>query len=605
MSYILGISAFYHDSAATLIKDGNIIGAVQEERFTRIKNDENFPTNSIEYLLAHAGIKLTNIDFIVFYEKPFLKFNRLIEIYLAFAPSGFLQFLKSMPIWIKQKLFQKNMIIDKLREIDTNFDKDSNILFSEHHLSHAASAFYPSPFKEAIILTLDAVGEWTTTSIAIGNQSRIDMKSEIRYPHSIGLLYSAFTYYCGFKVNEGEYKLMGLAPYGNPKYKDLIYKYLLTQYDDGSFKLNLKYFDFHTGLKMVNNNFCKLFQNPVRKPEEEISQFYMDIASSIQIVLEEVVIKICKSIKKDYGIENLCLAGGVALNCVANGKIAQEKIFKNIWIQPASGDAGGSLGAALAVHYNHLNLERKTGLDSKISKDGMKGSYLGPSYSNQEIGLFLKNNCKNFEYIEDEVLLNKVAKLISEKKVVGWFAGRMEFGPRALGARSILADPRGEEMQSIINKKIKFREGFRPFAPIIKEESLNEWFDTDQSNKYMLMVSKLKKNKQIHSNENQLKTGFEKLSIKRSDVPAVTHVDFSARAQSIDEKFNPRLYKLINEFEKITNIPMLVNTSFNIRDEPIVLSYEDAYRCFLYTDLDYLVLENYFISKEDQFDKID
>ena len=603
MSYILGISAFYHDSAATLLKNGDIIGAVQEERFTRIKNDENFPTNSIEYLLDHAGIKLANIDYVVFYEKPFLKFNRLIEVYLAFAPNGLLQFLKSMPIWIKQKLFQKNIIENKLREIDKDFNTENKILFSEHHLSHAASAFYPSPFNRAIILTLDAVGEWTTTSIAIGNHDKIDMKSEIRYPHSIGLLYSAFTYYCGFKVNEGEYKLMGLAPYGSPKYRELIYKNLITQYEDGSFKLNLKYFDFHTGLKMVNNNFCKLFKNNARKPEDEISQFYMDVASSIQLVLEEVVIKICRNIKKEYDIENLCLAGGVALNCVANGKIAQEKIFKNIWIQPAAGDAGGSLGAALAVHYNYLNQRRESALREEISNDSMKGSYLGPSYSNDEIELFLKNNCKNYEYMEDPILINKVAKLISEKKVVGWFAGRMEFGPRALGARSILADPRGVDMQSIINKKIKFREGFRPFAPIIKEESLNEWFDTEQSNKYMLMVSKLKKDKQIHSNESQL-NGFDKLAIKRSDVPAITHVDFSARAQSITEKFNPRLYKLISEFEKITKIPMLVNTSFNIRDEPIVRSYKDAYRCFLYTDLDFLVLENYIISKEDQFAEV-
>ena len=596
MTSILGISAFYHDSAAALIIDGDIIAAAQEERFSRKKHDARYPFNAIRYVLSEGKINLNEVDHIVFFEKPFLKFERLLETYMAFAPRGFKSFSLSMPIWLREKLFQKKFLFDNLKLLDQKFKDINKIKFSEHHYSHAASAFYPSPFKEAVILTLDGVGEWATTAVAVGNKNEIKILKEIHFPHSLGLLYSAFTYYTGFKVNSGEYKVMGLAPYGKPKYKDLILKELIDLKEDGSFKLNMKYFNYATGLTMTNDKFSKLFNHAVRDPKKDLlTNFHMDIASSIQAVTEEVVLRLTKNISKEYNIKNLCLAGGVALNCVANGKILKEKYFDNIWIQPAAGDAGGSLGAALAYWYHELKNPRKD------YKDKMKGAYLGPKYNNDQIEKKLTELKANFNKKTSNEVSLIIAEELSKSKTVGWFQGRMEFGPRALGGRSILADPRSEKMQKELNLKIKFRESFRPFAPSVLREEVKNWFEIDYDSPYMLLVSNVKKDKQISMSENEKKLfGINKLNIKRSSIPAVTHVDYSARIQTVHKETNLKYYNLINEFKKITNCPVLVNTSFNVRGEPIVCSIEDAFNCFMGTNLDILVIENFLLFKNDQ-----
>jgi len=591
---ILGISAFYHDSAAAIIVDGNIIAAAQEERFSRKKHDASYPSNAIKYVLEESKLDLKEIDHIVFFEKPFLKFERLLETYMAFAPRGFKSFSLSMPLWLREKLFQKKFLFDKLKEQDSKFKDINKIKFSEHHYSHAASAFYPSPFDEAVILTLDGVGEWATTTVAIGKKNKLEIIKEIHFPHSLGLLYSAFTYYTGFKVNSGEYKLMGLAPYGKPIYKDVIKEKLLDLKNDGSFKLNMKYFNYTTGLTMTNQKFSKLFDHPVRDSKKDLlTQFHMDIAASIQTVTEEIFLKITKNISQEYKIKNLCLAGGVALNCVANGKIHNEKFFDNIWIQPAAGDAGGSLGAALAYWYHELEKPRIE------FKDQMKGSYLGPKFENETIEIKLKSLKANYKKHSPKDLLLLTANELANEKTVGWFQGRMEFGPRALGGRSILADPRSEKMQKELNLKIKFRESFRPFAPSVLREDLNEWFELDGDSPYMLLVSEVKKDKQIKmKKEDENLFGIDKLNIKRSSIPAITHVDYSARIQTVHKETNSRYYDLIKEFKKITNCPVLVNTSFNVRGEPIVCSIEDAFNCFMGTNLDILVIEDFILYKD-------
>tara|TARA_A100001011_G_scaffold400828_1_gene519493 strand:- start:7967 stop:9808 length:1842 start_codon:yes stop_codon:yes gene_type:complete len=595
---ILGISAFYHDSAAALIVDGKIISAAQEERFSRKKHDPRYPVNAIQFVLDNSKIKLSEVDYIVFFEKPFLKFERLLETYLAFAPRGFKSFSMAMPIWLREKLFQKKFLFDNLKQHDKNFKDINKIHFSEHHYSHAASAFYPSPFKEAVILTLDGVGEWATTTVAIGKENQINMIKEIHFPHSIGLLYSAFTYYTGFKVNSGEYKVMGLAPYGQPKYKDLILKELIHLKEDGSFRLNMKYFNYATGLTMTNKKFSKLFGQKVRNPEKDLlTQFHMDIAASIQAVTEEIVIKLTDSICKETKIKNLCMAGGVALNCVANGKVLKKNMFENIWFQPAAGDAGGSLGAALAFWHQELGKKREISSNG----DDMKGSYLGPSFNDTQVENTLKSLGAKFEKQNEENLINIIANDLKNQKTVGWFQGRMEFGPRALGARSIIADPRSEKMQKKLNLKVKFRESFRPFAPSILREDLNNWFDLNYDSPYMLLVSDVKKNIQIPMNEKDKKLfGIDKLNVKRSSIPAVTHVDYSARVQTVHKETNPKYHKLINKFKDITGCPLLVNTSFNVRGEPIVCSVEDAYRCFMGTNLDVLVCGNFILYKDKQ-----
>ncbi len=600
MTSILGISAFYHDSAAALVVDGKIISAAQEERFSRKKHDARYPVNAINYILKDSGFKLDDIDHIVFFEKPFLKFERLLETYLAFAPKGFRSFSLSMPIWLREKLFQKKFLFDKLKQHDKNFKDIEKIKFSEHHYSHAASAFYPSPFQEAIVLTLDGVGEWATTTIAIGKKNNLKILKEIHFPHSLGLLYSAFTYYTGFKVNSGEYKVMGLAPYGLPKYKNLILEKLIDLKNDGSFRLNMKYFNYATGLTMTNKNFSNLFGEPVRDPtKDRLTQFHMDIAASIQAVTEEIILKITKSLSEEYKIKNLCLAGGVALNCVANGKILKEKIFDHIWIQPAAGDAGGSLGAALAYWYHELNKPRK------IFKDQMLGSYLGPKYEDKEIEKILNQLGANYKKISYEELISTTAKELANDKTVGWFQGRMEFGPRALGGRSILADPRSNKMQKQLNLKIKFRESFRPFAPSVLREDVSDWFELDHDSPYMLLVSEVKKSKQIKMSDNDKKLfGIEKLNITRSLIPAITHVDYSARIQTVHKETNPKYHDLLSEFKKITECPVLVNTSFNVRGEPIVCSIEDAFNCFMGTNLDILSVENFLLYKKDQDSKL-
>ena len=598
MTSILGISAFYHDSAAALIIDGKIVSAAQEERFSRKKHDPRYPYNAVQFVLNYSNLKLSEIDHIVFFEKPFLKFERLLETYLAFAPEGFASFSMSMPIWLREKLFQKKFLFDQLKRHDKNFKDINKINFSEHHYSHAASAFYPSPFKEAIILTLDGVGEWATTTVAVGRENRITMLKEIHFPHSIGLLYSAFTYYIGFKVNSGEYKVMGLAPYGLPKYKDLILKEIIDLKDDGSFRLNMKYFNYATGLTMTNKKFSKLFGEKVRDPDKELlTQFHMDIAASIQAVTEEIVIRLTTSISKETQIKNLCMAGGVALNCVANGKILKKNIFDDIWLQPAAGDAGGSLGAALAFWYQELGNKRK------VPKNGdeMKGSYLGPSFNEDEIKNTLDNLGAKYEKQNEENLIITIANELKKEKTIGWFQGRMEFGPRALGARSIIADPRSDKMQKELNLKVKFRESFRPFAPSVLAEEVSDWFDLNTDSPYMLLVANVKKNIQIPMNERDQKLfGIEKLNIKRSSIPAVTHIDYSARIQTVHQETNQRYYKLLKKFKEITGCPLLVNTSFNVRGEPIVCSIEDSFRCFMGTNLDILVCENFILYKEKQ-----
>ena len=596
MKSILGISAFYHDSAACIIKNGKIIAAAQEERFTRKKHDPSYPHNAIEFVLEFANLKLNDVDQIVFFEKPFLKFERLLETYVAFAPKGFISFAKAMPLWIKEKLFQKNYLFNKLKEHDKNFKSDENIFFSDHHLSHAASAFFPSPFSEAIVLTADGVGEWATTTVAVGKDNNLEIKKEIHFPHSLGLLYSAFTYYTGFKVNSGEYKLMGLAPYGNPIYEDKI-EQLIDIKEDGTFRLDQSYFNYSTGLTMVNEKFNNLFGQKARNPQnEKITQFHMDIAASIQIVTEKIMIKLAKAVRKEFNIKNLCLAGGVALNCVANGKILKEKIFDNIWIQPAAGDAGGSLGAALALW--HIENGNKRVINSN---DAMNGSYLGSEFSQADIERELKDAGANYVTLKYEDLINKTSDLLSNEKAIGWFQGRMEFGPRALGCRSILGDPRSEKMQKNLNLKVKYRESFRPFAPSVLKDDLSKWFDLDVDSPYMLLVANINESKKIEMTNDQKKLfGIEKLNIKRSEIPAVTHVDYSSRIQTVNKKTNPRYYDLISKFKEKTGCPVIVNTSFNVRGEPIVNSPKDAYNCFMGTELDYLIIGNCILDKNKQ-----
>ena len=596
MVKILGISCFYHDSAAALIENENIIAAAQEERFTRKKHDESFPKNAINFVLNYSKSKLDEIDYIVFYEKPFLKFERLLETHIAFSPWGFKSFAASMPIWLREKLFQKDLILRELKKIDNNFKNISKIKFSEHHLSHAASAFYPSPFKESAILTLDGVGEWTTTSFGYGDSEKIQIDSELNFPHSLGLLYSAVTYYLGFKVNSGEYKVMGLAPYGEPKFKDLILGNLVDVKDDGSFKLNMNFFDFASGLKMTNKKFSNLFGRKEREPEsEKLDQFHMDVAASIQAVTEEIVLKICRYIKNKYQMNNLCLSGGVALNCVANGKILDQKIFDNIWIQPASGDAGGALGAALAYYYLELkNIKKNT-------FDNMQGSLLGPKFDDNEIKKKLLELDAVFIQSDEQEMIKVVTDELIQEKAVGWFQGRMEYGPRALGSRSIIADPRSEKMQKNLNLKIKFRESFRPFAPSVLEENYKDYFNLKHESPYMLLVSKIKDEikAELSSKEKNL-FGIEKLNVKRSIIPAVTHVDYSARIQTVNQSRNGVYYKLIKNFYEKSGCPALVNTSFNIRGEPIVCSVKDAFNCFMGTDLDLLVINNFILFKSKQ-----
>ena len=597
MTAILGISAFYHDSAATIIIDGKIIAAAQEERFTRIKHDSSYPFHAVEFVLKFANLKLSNVDHIVFYEKPFLKFERLLETYVAFAPRGFVQFTKAMPIWLRDKLFQKRMIFNSLKEHDEDFTKENKILFSEHHLSHAASAFYPSPFEEAIVLTADGVGEWATATVAVGSGNKLEIKKEIHFPHSLGLLYSAFTYYTGFKVNSGEYKLMGLAPYGEPKFENKIKDNLIDIKTDGSFRLNQNYFNYATGLTMTNNKFHDLFgQQPRNSKKDKITQFHMDIAASIQKVVEDVMLTLASSLRKEFNIPNLCLAGGVALNCVANGKILEKKIFDKIWIQPASGDAGGSLGAALAFWYIEQNKERKIS-----NTDDMQGSYLGPQYPQKEIEEKLNILGAKFEIFNEENLINKTVEDLSVGHAIGWFQGRMEFGPRALGARSIIGDARSPSMQKTLNLKVKYRESFRPFAPSVLREDLSEWFKLDVDSPYMLVVADVNQKKLLKMTDDQKNLfGIEKLNVKRSEIPAVTHVDYSARVQSVHKETNPKYYKLISEFKKKTGCPVIINTSFNVRGEPIVNTPIDAFNCFMGTDLDTLVIGNCYLKKENQ-----
>ena len=596
MTSILGISAFYHDSAAALIIDGKIIAAAQEERFSRKKHDAKYPFHAVEYVLKESKLNLNQIDHIVFFEKPFLKFERLLETYMAFAPRGFKSFSLSMSIWLREKLFQKKFLFDKLKQHDENFNDIKKINFSEHHYSHAASAFYPSPFKDAVVLTLDGVGEWATTTVAIGDKNKLEIIKEIYFPHSLGLLYSAFTYYTGFKVNSGEYKLMGLAPYGNSIYEDKI-EQLIDVKEDGSFRLDQKYFDYSTGLTMTNQKFDDLFgQKPRNAQNEKITQFHMDIAASIQNVTEKIMIKIAKAIRKEFNIKNLCLAGGVALNCVANGKILQEKIFDNIWIQPAAGDAGGSLGAALALWHIEHNNKREIN-----SKDSMKGSYLGEEFSQEKIEKELKLIGAKYETLNYEDVIDQTAKNLANEKAIGWFQGRMEFGPRALGGRSIIGDPRSDKMQKNLNLKVKYRESFRPFAPSILEEDLSNWFDIGVGSPYMLLVAKINPEKKIEMTNSQKKLfGIEKLNIKRSEIPAVTHVDYTARLQTVNKDTNKPYYDLISKFKKETGCPIVVNTSFNVRGEPIVNTPTDAFNCFMGTELDFLVIGNCILDKKKQ-----
>tara|TARA_R110002110_G_scaffold415719_1_gene654176 strand:+ start:14627 stop:16468 length:1842 start_codon:yes stop_codon:yes gene_type:complete len=597
LTTILGISAFYHDSAAALLKDGHIVAAAQEERFTRKKHDPDFPEQAIKFCLKQANLKISDIDYIAFYDKPLLKFERLLETYLAYAPRGFKSFIQAMPVWLKEKLLLKATLKKSFAKLANCKEKDlPQLLFTQHHQSHAASAFFASPFKEAAVLCIDGVGEWATTSCWLGSGNSLKPIWEIQFPHSLGLLYSAFTYYTGFKVNSGEYKLMGLAPYGEPKYVDLIYKHLIDVKEDGSFRLNMDYFNYAVGLTMTNEKFHKIFGSPPREPEAEITQDMMDIARSIQVVTEEIIIKIARNIKSDLKISNLCLAGGVALNCVANGKIYQENIFDNIWIQPAAGDAGGALGAALSAWYEYLDKPR-----SAHASDDMRGSFLGPKFATTDITEALDKTKAVYKVLDDDILLPKVAKLLAEDNVVGWFQSHMEFGPRALGARSILGNPQSTKMQSTMNLKIKYRESFRPFAPVIKEDKVSEWFNFNDPSPYMLMVANIQEQhkKSMTADQEQL-FGIEKLNIPRSTIPAITHVDYSARIQSVSTETNPRYYKLLDHFESITQCPILINTSFNVRGEPIVCTPLDAYRCFMRTEMDYLVLENVILAKQDQ-----
>ena len=596
MTSILGISAFYHDSAAALVVGGKIIAAAQEERFTRKKHDPGYPACAIDYVLSEAGLELGQIDHVSFYDKPFLKFERLLETYVAFAPKGLKQFSMAMPVWLREKLFLKDQLVKELKKLDENFDAEK-LLFAEHHFSHAASAFYPSPFEEAVVLTLDGVGEWATTTVAIGKGKKLDIVREIHFPHSLGLLYSAFTYYTGFRVNSGEYKVMGLAPYGEPKYKSLILEKLIDLKEDGSFRLDQSYFNYATGLTMTNKKFSALFGEPVRKPEsDQLTQFHMDIAASVQAVTEEVVLKMTRSLAKEYNIPNLCMAGGVALNCVANGEILRDQSFKEVWVQPAAGDAGGALGAALSVWHKELNKPRT--IDPT---DSMKGSYLGPVYSLKAIEKELTSCGAKFEVVHEDEMLEQAAEALLEGKAVGWFQGRMEFGPRALGGRSILGDPRSETMQKLLNLKVKYRESFRPFAPSVLREDVSEWFDLDEDSPYMLLVDYVKQDKRRQMSDKEAALfGIDKLNIKRSEIPAVTHVDYSARIQTVHKETNPKYHALISKFKEKTDCSVLVNTSFNVRGEPIVCTPKDAFHCFMGTEIELLVVGDCVLRKEDQ-----
>ena len=587
--HILGISAFYHDSAACLVRDGEIIAAAQEERFTRKKHDASFPDNAIEFCLKTGGVQVSDLDYVGFYDKPFIKFERILETYLGIAPKGLKQYLSAIPVWLKDKLWTRG-------NIRKNLGYEGPVIFSEHHESHAASAFFPSPFKEAAILTMDGVGEWATSSLALGKNNKIELLQELHFPHSLGLLYSAFTYYLGFKVNSGEYKVMGLAPYGKPIYCNLIREHLIDLKDDGSFRMNMEYFDFLGGMTMTNEKFAAIFDHPTRKSESQLTQKEMDIAASLQEVTEEIMVKMARYIRQTTGMKNLCLAGGVALNCVGNGKILKEKIFKNIWIQPAAGDAGGALGVALCCWYQMLGNERVTN-----GCDAMKGAYLGPHYRDSEIKNYLDRENIPYRKLEEFELLKTIVADLKAGKVVGWFQGPMEFGPRALGGRSIIGDPRNPKMQSIMNLKIKYRESFRPFAPSVLAEKVNEWFEMDSESPYMLLVARVREDKRIPMAEEQEKLfGIDLLNVPRSQIPAITHVDYSARIQTVHKDTNKRYYDLISEFEKETQCPVLINTSFNVRGEPIVCTPEQAFLCFMRTEMDTLVLENFVIDKKDQ-----
>jgi carbamoyltransferase len=593
---VLGVSAFYHDSAAALVVDGRIVAAAQEERFTRKKHDAGFPNSAIAYCLKEGGLSLSEVDYVAFYDKPFLKFERLLETYLAFAPKGFTSFRMAMPVWLREKLFQKDLLRKELKKIAPEFDGEK-LLFTEHHLSHAASAFFPSPFENAAVLTMDGVGEWATTSLAMGQGASLDIHKEIHFPHSLGLLYSAFTYYTGFKVNSGEYKIMGLAPYGVPRFADKIREHLIDVKGDGSYRLNMEYFDYCTGLTMTNAKFDDLFGGPPRKAEQLLTQREMDLTASVQAVLENVVLKMTRSIARETGAKNLCLAGGVALNCVANGKVLRDGAFENIWIQPASGDAGGALGAALSVSHGLGAVPRKVA----ATGDGMAGAYLGPAYKQADIEARLTAAGANFEVLADKKLISETATALADGKAVGWFQGRMEFGPRALGNRSILGDPRSPKMQSVLNLKVKYRESFRPFAPSVLRENVAEWFEIDSDSPYMLLVADVvkKKRRKMTAKEEAL-FGIEKLNVPRSDIPAVTHVDYSARVQTVHKDTNPLYHALIKDFGKKTGCPVVVNTSFNVRGEPLVCSPEDAFRCFMGTEIEVLVVGNCVLRKEAQ-----
>jgi carbamoyltransferase len=594
---VLGLSAFYHDSAAALVEDGNIVAAAQEERFTRKKHDSAFPTKAVDFCLDRAGIKMADVDYVAFYDKPFLKFERLLETYLAFAPRGFQSFRMAMPLWLKEKLFQKTLLRDEMKTWQPDFDWQKRLLFGEHHQSHAASAFFPSPFEEAAVLTMDGVGEWATTSLAHGKGNSLEMLKELHFPHSLGLLYSAFTYYTGFKVNSGEYKVMGLAPYGEPRFKDLIFEKMIDLKEDGTFRLDQTYFDYCTGLRMTNDKFAEVFGAKTRKPEEELTQHHMDLAASVQAVTEEIVLRLARSVRKETGARNLCLAGGVALNCVANGKLLREKIFDNIWVQPAAGDAGGAVGAAYAAYHGFMGQPRK--LNGHM--DGMAGSYLGPEFTDDEIAARLTAAGARLTRLDHAEMIEQTAQALADEKAIGWMQGRMEFGPRSLGARSILGDPRSPSMQKTLNLKVKYRESFRPFAPAVLREDVEKYFDIHNDSPYMLMVAPVVEDRRrsMTAAEEAL-FGIDKLNVPRSDIPAVTHVDYSARVQTVHEETNPVFHELLKSFKAKTGCSVLVNTSFNVRGEPIVCTPEDAFRCFMGSEIEVLVVGNCLLRKEDQ-----
>ena len=596
---VLGISAFYHDSAAAIVREGKIIAAAQEERFTRKKHDSGFPSHALRFCLDHAGLKPGDLDFVAFYDKPFLKFERLLETYLAFAPRGFSSFRQALPVWIKEKLFQKSLLIKQLGgELDKTVDWTGKLLFSEHHLSHAASAFYPSPFESAAVLTMDGVGEWSTTSLAHGNGSKLEVLQEIHFPHSLGLLYSAFTYFTGFKVNSGEYKVMGLAPYGVPRYVDAIKEHLIDIKDDGSFRLNLDYFDYCTGLRMTNSRFDEVFGGPPRQAEARLGQREMDLAASIQAITEEVVLKLAAGVRRKTGERNLCLAGGVALNCVANGKLLRSGTFERIWVQPAAGDAGGAVGAALGAYHLYKGGQRRCAADGH---DAMNGAYLGPAYDDADISIRLTAAGAVFEMLDEHAIIERSARALADGLAVGWHQGRMEFGPRALGARSILGDARSATMQRLLNLKVKFRESFRPFAPSVLRESVGDWFEIDDDSPYMLMVADVRPEHRIAMSEEQQRLfGIDKLNVARSTIPAVTHVDYSARIQTVHRETNPRYHALISRFGELTGCPVIVNTSFNVRGEPLVCTPEDSFHCFMGTEIEVLVVGNAYLEKSRQ-----